>query len=578
MQSLNDLINEVNKFIAEKARWKPDDHDNNSTTPVDILTNDDGKVDNLGKVASNENKVTNDSTTISTIDDKTAKEPKLDSKQKSHSLEENTGKDDKPTSTEKNISSDEEGASLNVNKPIPEETKLDLKQEFETLAGKVKDFQENVLEPLKSSNEDMVSAIKDLLSKECPKHLSDRQSDFEKKFDYLMDRVNQGKNVLEQHDAINDFLKQAKGIIDWVNPHLKVLDDILKDDTLGELSEDKLHDLLEEVNFVESEQKAYTDFYEQVKNLANDLVNQMNKEIAANNNNNSDGDIDLGIEALNSKEVEIDALWQELQDTIPKTKQQLDQALQVVDFKERIKENFSKVDNLSDIISSSLVDEVSKDDIKDWQIELNGLEQTELFSLIKLHDNVKESLSTNLGAITKKESVVLEDLLRNVADKINNLKKLMNNKIDEVEAHISAQITGEYLARVNDLQSWIERQFEDFINGQSQHGLSPGPRHRQSNRLTPSPTSGLLGSPKKPATRLSPHIVNNYLPDPKVQLDVEVARIVNASPVKIKVSVVERESGKYMFGEAEPKLCHCRILKSRMVMVRVGGGWAELSK
>ncbi|CAJ0760258.1 14546_t:CDS:1, partial [Entrophospora sp. SA101] len=79
-------------------------------------------------------------------------------------------------------------------------------------------------------------------------------------------------------------------------------------------------------------------------------------------------------------------------------------------------------------------------------------------------------------------------------------------------------------------------------------------------------------------TRLSPHIVNNYLPDPKVQLDVEVARIVNASPVKIKVSVVERESGKYMFGEAEPKLCHCRILKSRMVMVRVGGGWAELSK
>nr|CAG8447295.1 7339_t:CDS:2 [Entrophospora candida] len=471
MQSLNDLINEVNKFIAEKARWKPDDHDNNSTTPVDILTNDDDKVDNLGNVASNENKVTNDSTTIPTIDDKTAKEPKLDSEQKSHSLAENTGKDDKPTSTEKNISSDEEGASLNVNKSIPEETKLDLKQEFETLAGKVKDFQENVLEPLKSSNEDMVSTIKDLLSKECPKHLSDCQSDFEKKFDYLMDRVNQGKNVLEQHDAINDFLKQAKGIIDWVNPHLKVLDDILKDDTLGELSEDKLHDLLEEVNFVESEQKAYTDFYEQVKNLANDLVNQMNKEIAANNNNNSDGDIDLGIEALNSKEVEIDDLWQELQDTIPKTKQQLDQALQVVDFKERIKENFSKVDNLSDIISSSLVDEVSKDDIKDWQTELNGLEQTELFSLIKLHDNVKESLSTNLGAITKKESVVLEDLLRNVADKINNLKKLMNNKIDEVEAHISAQITGEYLARVNDLQSWIERQFEDFINGQSQHGI-----------------------------------------------------------------------------------------------------------
>ncbi|CAJ0864370.1 6379_t:CDS:1, partial [Entrophospora sp. SA101] len=75
----------------------------------------------------------------------------------------------------------------------------------------------------------------------------------------------------------------------------------------------------------------------------------MKKEIAANNDNNCDEDIDLGVEALNSKGMEIDAL------------------LQLVDFKERIKENFSKVENLSDIISSLLVDEVSEDGIKGWQ-------------------------------------------------------------------------------------------------------------------------------------------------------------------------------------------------------------------
>ncbi|CAJ0899017.1 3274_t:CDS:2 [Entrophospora sp. SA101] len=73
----------------------------------------------------------------------------------------------------------------------------------------------------------------------------------------------------------------------------------------------------------------------------------MKKEIAANNDNNCDEDIDLGVEALNSKGMEIDAL------------------LQLVDFKERIKENFSKVENLSDIISSLLVDEVSEDGIKE---------------------------------------------------------------------------------------------------------------------------------------------------------------------------------------------------------------------
>ncbi|KAI6101566.1 hypothetical protein EDD16DRAFT_1649308 [Pisolithus croceorrhizus] len=38
------------------------------------------------------------------------------------------------------------------------------------------------------------------------------------------------------------------------------------------------------------------------------------------------------------------------------------------------------------------------------------------------------------------------------------------------------------------------------------------------------------------------------------------------------------QSGKYWIGDQEPKLCFCRILRSQTVMVRVGGGWQELSK
>ncbi|GJJ68984.1 hypothetical protein EMPS_01330 [Entomortierella parvispora] len=38
------------------------------------------------------------------------------------------------------------------------------------------------------------------------------------------------------------------------------------------------------------------------------------------------------------------------------------------------------------------------------------------------------------------------------------------------------------------------------------------------------------------------------------------------------------EVGRYVFGDVEPKVCYCRILRSRKVMVRVGGGWCELSK
>ncbi|CAH1758273.1 9978_t:CDS:2 [Entrophospora sp. SA101] len=420
MQSLNDLINEVDKFISEKARWKPD-----------YTTHSGGKATNDPKQGLRSFTVKNINETGDDFNDSTTASIVSDTISILTTIPTN---DDKTISTEKDTVSDEKDINS-----ISEESKINLKQEFKILAEKAKEFHQNVLEPLKSSNKDMVSAIKNLLSKNCPKHLLDRQLYFEKKFDYLMDRVELGKNVLEQHDAINDFLNQANDIIDWVNPHLEVLGEILNDCTLGEFSEDKLHDLLMEVNKIESEQQAYTD-------------------------------IDIGLEVIQFKKAKVDDLWQELQDSIPKTKQQLDQALQVADFKEKIRETLFKIENLSNIISSSLVDEVTKDNIKDWQIELNGLEQTELFSLIKLHDNVQESLSMNTGPITEKESAVLENLLRNVANKISDLKKQMNKKIDEVESRNSAQITA-YLTKVNDLQSWIEQQFEIFVNGKSQHGV-----------------------------------------------------------------------------------------------------------
>jgi hypothetical protein len=39
------------------------------------------------------------------------------------------------------------------------------------------------------------------------------------------------------------------------------------------------------------------------------------------------------------------------------------------------------------------------------------------------------------------------------------------------------------------------------------------------------------------------------------------------------------QSGRYWIGyEGRAKLCFCRILRSQTVMVRVGGGWVELSR
>ncbi|KAH8553714.1 hypothetical protein BGW37DRAFT_486851 [Umbelopsis sp. PMI_123] len=69
-----------------------------------------------------------------------------------------------------------------------------------------------------------------------------------------------------------------------------------------------------------------------------------------------------------------------------------------------------------------------------------------------------------------------------------------------------------------------------------------------------------------------------YIPDPANVLDVEVGRIINESPYRICVKAVPGEVGRYWFGEVQPKLAYCRILKSSMVMVRVGGGWTELTQ
>ncbi|KAI7901422.1 uncharacterized protein BX663DRAFT_514357 [Cokeromyces recurvatus] len=71
---------------------------------------------------------------------------------------------------------------------------------------------------------------------------------------------------------------------------------------------------------------------------------------------------------------------------------------------------------------------------------------------------------------------------------------------------------------------------------------------------------------------------NNYVPDPNNELDMQLGYIVNSSPYRVTVKVVPGQVGKYWFGDFNPRLVYCRILPSRMVMVRVGGGWVELSK
>ncbi|KAI9315273.1 hypothetical protein BX666DRAFT_2028847 [Dichotomocladium elegans] len=91
--------------------------------------------------------------------------------------------------------------------------------------------------------------------------------------------------------------------------------------------------------------------------------------------------------------------------------------------------------------------------------------------------------------------------------------------------------------------------------------------------MTPRPSRLLPPRPGRPANK-----IQQYQADPTNALDLQIGQIVNATQCGIKVEKVPGESGKYYFGLRHPRLVYCRILKSGMVMVRVGGGWCELSQ
>jgi hypothetical protein len=90
------------------------------------------------------------------------------------------------------------------------------------------------------------------------------------------------------------------------------------------------------------------------------------------------------------------------------------------------------------------------------------------------------------------------------------------------------------------------------------------------------PASPFAPAPQKRSPR------KNYVANPKNKLDMAVGDVVNNLPVGINIEGVsgswKDQSGKYWIGDQDPKLCFCRILRSQTVMVRVGGGWTELSK
>lgn len=118
------------------------------------------------------------------------------------------------------------------------------------------------------------------------------------------------------------------------------------------------------------------------------------------------------------------------------------------------------------------------------------------------------------------------------------------------------------------------------------HLRTPSSVVRASGSLLPTLAQAGQGS----LSHDTPRRPNRYHANPKSKLDMAVGKLVNRMPVPVQIVHASKapgarvtddwkdESGRYWVGHPDPKLCFCRILRSRTVMVRIGGGWQELTR
>ncbi|KAL0092294.1 hypothetical protein J3Q64DRAFT_1867648 [Phycomyces blakesleeanus] len=133
----------------------------------------------------------------------------------------------------------------------------------------------------------------------------------------------------------------------------------------------------------------------------------------------------------------------------------------------------------------------------------------------------------------------------------------------------------------------VPRQSQGLNGSINSNGTSSGGNRRpsfketrQDNRsLSPGMSPAMRRSQTPNSTRSRERQTRTgYVADPKNELDVQLGRIVNESPYQMKIKMVQGQAGKYWFGDEHPRLVYCRILPSQLVMVRVGGGWVDLTK
>ncbi|KAI8342648.1 hypothetical protein BC941DRAFT_413416 [Chlamydoabsidia padenii] len=160
----------------------------------------------------------------------------------------------------------------------------------------------------------------------------------------------------------------------------------------------------------------------------------------------------------------------------------------------------------------------------------------------------------------------------------------INSYLDAMEHNIDKHMTAELETRHKIYSDALDISLEKARQQSLEVDMLMARRNRLEQRLRQRiyhPRTRKISLPAQPFSTVATRSIrqrrppNAYVADPSNDLDMEIGRIVNKVPYKVELEMMPGEAGRYRFGN---KIVYCRILKSRLVMVRVGGGWTELSQ
>ncbi|KAI9249528.1 hypothetical protein BY458DRAFT_445239 [Sporodiniella umbellata] len=309
----------------------------------------------------------------------------------------------------------------------------------------------------------------------------------------------------------------------------------------------------------------------------------------------------------------------ELQELIPADISATEK-LENMDFKDAFENKKKLVDTLDKLIEDKRHEKLTDDKrlqteelLKEFELEISMLDKAiESASPKNIDESNEKSIKSSLQSMLRS----LIDSYKHhhpktvhLLDQIHKESKMHSldtrNRLDQWLVYgkkKAATVRTNAVLRERELQTFINQLntefFKNLATSRTRHVLPPAPYHppykkskehaliEESKSLSTVPSSlskcvGNIETAKKnsiPPSLDLPSKRDAYIPDPKNALDVELSNIVNASPNRVTIKMIPGEVGKYWFGDTNPRLVYCRILPSQMVMVRVGGGWVELSK